>query len=97
MCNVTTLAASADVANLDAVAGRMRGAERDRELRAVRTERESEHKAWEVQGPTDQLSFIEVPDAHAAAHLGRGEQLSRPICESLDAVGVGGRRATRRE
>ena len=86
--------AACDVEDLDSV-GTFVGesTERNRQLRAVRAERQPEHGGRQAQRRSKQLAPADVPDPHRAPHLRRGEQIALAEGERLDGSRVGRPRA----
>ena len=81
--------AASDVEDLDSVRTFVGvSAERNRQLRAVRAERQPEHGCRQVQRRSKQLAPAHVPDPHGAPHLRRGEQIALAEGERRDGSWV---------
>ena len=94
--------AASDVEDLDSVRTFVGvSTERNRQLRAVRAERQPEHGCRQAQRRSKQLAPADVPDPHRAPHLRRGEQIALAEGERRDgsrveASGPRGPRGARR-
>ena len=81
--------AASDVEYLDSV-GTFVGesTERNRQLRAVRAERQPVHGGRQAKRRSKQLAPADVPDPHRAPHLRRGEQIALAEGERVDGSRV---------